>query len=84
MPLISPPPNQEKLPFESIKESPRTVSTRQLEHDRIQRFLDCPNWICYMRDCGAVNFGRNKKCAYCWGRLNRFTERPINYMEPPL
>lgn len=83
MPLIEPPDRSDfRLPFEPAKISP--ASNSNPEKERIERYLDCPNWKCYMSDCGAINFGRNKKCAYCWGRLNRFTERPINYMEPPL
>lgn len=80
MPLIGPPPNVEHITVEPVRVS---ESSKQ-ESARIERYLDVPNWTCYMSDCGAVNFGRNKKCAYCWGRKGRFTERPINYMEPPL
>lgn len=87
MPLISPPPNQEPtapLRVEPIRTTPAYVSAQKAEYDRIQRFLDCPNWTCYMQDCQAINFGRNKHCAHCFGRMNRKTPRPINYMEPPL
>jgi hypothetical protein len=83
MPRIGPPPNIEKVFPEPVK--PATVSAQKAEYDRIQRFLDCPNWTCYMQDCLALNFGRNKNCAHCFGRMGgRITPRPLNYIEPPL
>ncbi len=81
MPIITPP-SCDELPFEEPEESnPRVVS--KAEHNRITRFLDVPNWKC--PECGAINFGRNKKCAYCFGRYQgKITLRPSDYVEPPL
>lgn len=38
-----------------------TQSVGQMEHDRIQRFLNVEPWMC--PNCGLKNFGRNEKCA---------------------
>jgi hypothetical protein len=43
-------------------------------HERIRKFLDCPNWKC---TCGLTNFGRNKQCA----KWECKKPRPTDYIE---
>ncbi len=80
MPTLTPPPiDPDELPeISPIEQGDIPYS----EHIRIKRFLDVPNWMCPA--CSSVNFGRNKKCAYCYGRRRTVTPRPSNYIEPPL
>lgn len=80
MPIIEPPRNDpEVLPEISIEEQGEIPYS---EHIRIKRYLDVKNWMCPV--CTATNFGRNKHCAYCFGRRRTVTPRPSTYVEPPL
>jgi hypothetical protein len=80
MPLIEPPKDEpEALPEIDLIEQGEIPYS---EHIRIKRFLDIPNWMCLV--CSAVNFGRNKHCAYCFGRRRTVTPRPSTYVEPSL
>ena len=72
MPTITPPPiDPEELPSISEIEQGEIPYSEYL---RIKRFLDVPNWMCPI--CTATNFGRNKNCAYCFGRRKIITKRP--------
>jgi len=77
MPVIEPPKNEpEELPEISPIEQGEIPYS---EYIRIKKFLDCPNWMCPA--CQTTNFGRNKNCAYCFGRKRTITPRPVVYKE---
>jgi len=76
MPLISPDFGEE------VRPEPTPYVPSADNNERIRRFLDCPTWKCSV--CTSTVFGRCKKCPYCYGKHNKVTPRPEDYMEPPL
>ena len=74
MPLLGPPVDR----VYPVEEKPK-IESNPFKDRWIKFYLDCPNWICPI--CIATNFGRNKYCAYCFGRNRVKTPRPDWYKE---
>jgi len=64
-------------PEEIVEIEPKSIS--QMNLAALRRYEDCVNWKC--SECRSINFGRNKSCAYCRGRLKKQTLRPASYSQ---